>query len=163
LKEFSEAATVNANIAACKLTILDLRRGVGFRGNVLLVMVSAMLLILAYQMIGCLLAVGPRDLGGGHGLPGVVSGGRGSWSAGKARQAAPHFLASRTRVAPCFPPGGRPNRRAVRYGATRDPEEGVPFGTEGAFGIMRLRFVLQYRYKRQWKLGINRCAHHHSY
>ena len=40
---------------ALMVAILDLWLGVGFRGDVLLMTVAAMLLIVAYQMIGCMI------------------------------------------------------------------------------------------------------------
>ena len=57
---------------ALMVAILELWLGVGFRGNVLLMTVAAMLLIVAYQMIGCLLQLLTRNLALGLSLTGIV-------------------------------------------------------------------------------------------
>jgi ABC-2 type transport system permease protein len=57
---------------ALMVAILDLWLGVGFRGNVLLMTFSAMLLIVAYQMIGCLLQLLTRNLALGLSLTGII-------------------------------------------------------------------------------------------
>ena len=49
---------------ALMVGILDVWLGVGFRGDVVLMTVAAMLLIVAYQMIGCLLQLLTREHGG---------------------------------------------------------------------------------------------------
>lgn len=57
---------------AMMVAILDLWLGVGFRGNVLLMAVAAVLLIVAYQMIGCLLQLLTRNLALGLSLTGII-------------------------------------------------------------------------------------------
>ena len=57
---------------ALMVAILDLWLGVGFRGDVLLMTVAAMLLIVAYQMIGCLLQLLTRNLALGLSLTGII-------------------------------------------------------------------------------------------
>jgi ABC-2 type transport system permease protein len=57
---------------ALMVGILDLWLGVSFRGNVLLMAVSATLLIVAYQMIGCLLQLLTRNLALGLSLTGII-------------------------------------------------------------------------------------------
>ena len=57
---------------ALMVAILDLWLGVGFRGNVLLMTVSATLLIVAYQMIGCLLQLLTRNMALGLSLTGII-------------------------------------------------------------------------------------------
>ena len=57
---------------ALMVAILELWLGVGFRGNVLLMTVSAVLLIVAYQMIGCLLQLLTRNLALGLSLTGII-------------------------------------------------------------------------------------------
>jgi len=52
--------------------ILDVLLGVSFRGNVLLMVVSAALLIVAYQMIGCLMQLLARNLAVGLSLTGII-------------------------------------------------------------------------------------------
>ena len=52
--------------------ILDLWLGVSFRGDVLLMVVSATLLIVAYQLIGCLLQLLTRNLALGLSLTGII-------------------------------------------------------------------------------------------
>ena len=57
---------------ALMVAILDVWLGVGFRGDVLLMTVAAMLLIVAYQMIGCLLQLLTRNLALGLSLTGII-------------------------------------------------------------------------------------------
>ena len=57
---------------ALMVAILDLWLGVGFRGDVLLMTVAAMLLIVAYQMIGCLLQLLTRNLALELSLTGII-------------------------------------------------------------------------------------------
>jgi ABC-2 type transport system permease protein len=57
---------------ALMVGILDLWLGVSFRGNVLLMTVSATLLIVAYQLIGCLLQLLTRNLALGLSLTGII-------------------------------------------------------------------------------------------
>ncbi len=57
---------------ALMVAILDLWLGVGFRGDVLLMTVAATLLIVAYQMIGCLLQLLTRNLALGLSLTGII-------------------------------------------------------------------------------------------
>ena len=52
--------------------ILDVLLGVSFRGSVLLMAVSAALLIVAYQMIGCLMQLLARNLAVGLSLTGII-------------------------------------------------------------------------------------------
>jgi ABC-2 type transport system permease protein len=57
---------------ALMVAILELWLGVGFRGNVLLMTAAAILLIVAYQMIGCLLQLLTRNLALGLSLTGII-------------------------------------------------------------------------------------------
>jgi ABC-2 type transport system permease protein len=52
--------------------ILDVWLGVSFRGNAVLTAVSATLLIVAYQMIGCLMQLLARDMAVGLSLTGII-------------------------------------------------------------------------------------------
>ncbi|MEA2791003.1 MAG: type transport system permease protein [Acetobacteraceae bacterium] len=52
--------------------ILDFWLGVGFRGSSVLMAVSATLLIVAYQMIGCLMQLLARDIAMGLSLTGII-------------------------------------------------------------------------------------------
>ena len=57
---------------ALMIAILDVWLGVGFRGDVLLTTVAATLLIVAYQMIGCLMQLLARNLALGLSLTGII-------------------------------------------------------------------------------------------
>jgi ABC-2 type transport system permease protein len=57
---------------ALMVVILDLWLGVSFRGDVLVMAVSATLLIVAYQMIGCLMQLLTRNLALGLSLTGII-------------------------------------------------------------------------------------------
>ena len=57
---------------ALMVAILDLWLGVGFRGDALLMTVAAMLLIVAYQMIGCLMQLLTRNMALGLSLTGII-------------------------------------------------------------------------------------------
>jgi len=57
---------------ALMVGIIDLWLGVGFRGNVPLMTVSATLLIVAYQMTGCLMQLLTRNLALGLSLTGII-------------------------------------------------------------------------------------------
>src|SRR5690242_9279151 len=52
--------------------ILDVWLGVSFRGDAVLTAVAATLLIVAYQMIGCLMQLLARNLAGGLSLTGII-------------------------------------------------------------------------------------------
>jgi ABC-2 type transport system permease protein len=52
--------------------ILDVALGVSFRGNVLLTAVAAAVLIVAYQMVGCLMQLLVRNLALGLSLTAIV-------------------------------------------------------------------------------------------
>jgi ABC-2 type transport system permease protein len=57
---------------ALMVGILDVALGVSFRGNVLLTAVSATLLIVAYQMVGCLMQLLARNLAVGLSLTAII-------------------------------------------------------------------------------------------
>jgi len=57
---------------ALMVGILDVGLGVGFRGSAVLTAAAAMLLILAYQMIGCLMQLLTGDLALGLSLTGII-------------------------------------------------------------------------------------------